>query len=551
MTPDHPRYKWWMVLTVVPAGLISAIDGTSVGIAIPSMMTSLRADLDQIQWVVTTYLLMQTLLMPMTGWLTALLGHRRLFVLSLLLFMLGTVLCSFAWSVESLIAFRVVQALGGGPLQPVSMALLYSAFPPHQRGTAVGLFNMSVAFGLIIGRLGGGLVETFDWRMIFYMTLPFGIVSAVLGWCLLPRTTPQRHWTLDPWGLLTLAGFLVPLLLACAQGRHQGWDSASIRTLVLLAALSLGTFILVELRVPTPVVDLRLYRNRNFALGSVVNFLVTVLFMSSTFLLNIFLQRVYQYTPMQVGVLMFPQGVLFGLGSLGAGRLSDWTDPRLPLVVGLALFSLVYYWLGSITAVATSLALMSMLCLRSFSFSCVNAPNMLLSLRTIPEAQVGMATGLFAVARGVAGTLGVALSASVVEYRRAVHAVWLADEQGLRDLPTQWVTTELQQFFVAEGDTRSLAEVRGAAHLHALLHEEASIAAYQDVFLYSALLSLAAILPALLRTAARRAPAGRAVPPPEGQVSRGEHAGRDRFPQDAAGERMPRSTPAGGAPSTS
>ncbi len=240
MTPDHPRYKWWMVLTVVPAGLISAIDGTSVGIAIPSMMTSLRADLDQIQWVVTTYLLMQTLLMPMTGWLTALLGHRRLFVLSLLLFMLGTVLCSFAWSVESLMAFRVVQALGGGPLQPVSMALLYSAFPPHQRGTAVGLFNMSVAFGLIIGRLGGGLVETFDWRMIFYMTLPFGIVSAVLGWCLLPRTTPQRHWTLDPWGLLTLAGFLVPLLLACAQGRHQGWDSASIRTLVLLAALSLG-----------------------------------------------------------------------------------------------------------------------------------------------------------------------------------------------------------------------------------------------------------------------------------------------------------------------
>ena len=141
-----------------------------------------------------------------------------------------------------------------------------------------------------------------------------------------------------------------------------------------------------------------------------------------------------------------------------------------------------------------------------------------------------MATGLFAVARGVAGTLGVALSASVVEYRRAVHAVWLADEQGLRDLPTQWVTTELQQFFVAEGDPGSVAQVRGAAHLHALLHEEATIAAYQDVFLYSALLSLAAILPALLRTAARRAPAGRAVPPPEGQVSRGEHAGRDRLP---------------------
>ena len=513
MTPDHPAYKWWIALTVVPAGLISAIDGTSVGIAIPSMMTNLRADLDQIQWVVTTYLLMQTLLMPMTGWLTALLGRRTLFVLSLLLFTLGTVLCSFAWSVESLIAFRVVQALGGGPLQPVSMALLYSAFPPQQRGTAVGLFNISVAFGLIIGRFGGGLVETFDWRMIFYMTLPFGIVSAVLGWCLLPRTTPQRHWTIDSWGLLTMAGFLVPLLLACAQGRHQGWDSAYIRTLVMMAVLSLGTFIIVELRAPTPVVDLRLYRNRNFALGSVVNFLVTVLFMSSTFLLNIFLQRVYQFTPMQVGVLMFPQGVVYGIGSMLAGRLSDVTDPRLPLVVGLALFSLVYYWLGSITTVATAVALMSMLCLRSFSFSCVNAPNMLLSLQTIPEAQVGMATGLFAVARGVAGTLGVALSASFVEYRREVHALWLAEEQGLRELPSQWVTTELQQFFAAEGDGRSVAQVRGAAHLHTMLQEEASIAAYQDVFLCSALLSLCAILPGLLRTSARRTPSGSVEPP--------------------------------------
>ena len=124
MNPQSPSYKWWVALTVVPAGLIAAIDGTSVGVAIPSMMTSLRADLDHIQWVVTTYLLVQTLLTPMTGWFTALFGRRRLFVASLLLFTIGSILCSFAWSVESLIFFRVLQGFGGGPLQPVSMALL-------------------------------------------------------------------------------------------------------------------------------------------------------------------------------------------------------------------------------------------------------------------------------------------------------------------------------------------------------------------------------------------------------------------------------------------
>lgn len=504
MSPDQPSYKWWVALTVVPAGLISAIDGTSVGIAIPSMMTNLRADLDHIQWVVTTYLLIQTLLMPMTGWLTALLGRRNLFVCSLMLFNIGTVLCSFSWSVESLTFFRALQAIGGGPLQPVSMALLYSAFPPQQRGTAVGLFNMSVAFGLIIGRFGGVLVELFDWRMIFYMTIPFGVLSAVLGWFFIPRTTQQRQWSIDPWGLLTMAGFLVPLLLAFSQGRHEGWDSAYIRALLVLALASLVAFVMVELRTTSPVVDLRLYRNTNFALGSVVNFMVTVLFMSSTFLLNVFLQRIYQYSPIQVGVLMFPQGLIYGLGSMFAGRLSDFTDPRLPLVLGLACFSLAYYWLGSITAVATALALMSILCLRSFSFSCVNSPNMLLSLRTLPEDKVGMATGLFSVARGIAGTLGVALSASFLEYRRELHGLWLADAQGALDLPSQWATTELQQFFAAEGDGRSEAQVRTAAHLNTMMQDEASIAAYQDVFLFSAFLSLFAILPGLLRKAEPR-----------------------------------------------
>jgi EmrB/QacA subfamily drug resistance transporter len=524
MIPDQPSYKWWVALTVVPAGLISAIDGTSVGIAIPSMMTSLRADLDQIQWVLTTYLLIQTLLMPMTGWLSAFIGRRNLFVACLMLFTLGTVLCSFSWSVESLIFCRALQGIGSGPLQPVSMAILYSAFPPQQRGTAVGLFNMSVAFGLIIGRFGGYLVEWFDWRMIFYMTIPFGVFSAILGWFVIPRTAQQRQWAIDPWGLLSMAGFLVPLLLAFSQGRHEGWDSGYVRSLFVFAGISLLTFVIVELRVKTPVVDLRLYRDHNFALGSVVNFMVTVLFSSSTFLINIFLQQIFLYTPIQVGMLMFPQGIVYGFGSMIAGRLSDLADPRLPLVLGLACFSLVYYWLGSISVAATALALMAMFCLRSLSFSCVNSPNMLLSLRTLPEEQVGMATGLFSVARGIAGTLGVALTASFLEYRRALHGLWLGEAQGMLDLPSQWATTDLQQFFIADGDLRGAAQVRTAARLNAMLQDEASIAAYQDIFLVSAFISLFTILPGLLRQSEKRAPSARVEPQAVGAGARAPRA---------------------------
>jgi EmrB/QacA subfamily drug resistance transporter len=464
-------------------------------------MVSLRADLNQIQWVVTIALMIQTLLMPMAGWLTALIGSRNVFVACLVVFNAGTVLCSFSWNAESLIFFRAVQALGAGPLQPVAMAILYSAFPTRQRGTAVGLFNLTIALGLIIGRFGGFLVEIFDWRMIFYMTIPFSVPSALMGFLLIPDTGRRPQWSVDAWGLLTMASFLVPLLLALTQGRHEGWDSTYIRALFVLAFLALLAFLAAELRTRAPVVELRLYTNFAFATGSVVNFMVTTLFMSATFLLNIFLQQVYQFTPSQVGMLMFPQGVVYGLGSLWAGQLSDVIDPRFPLVLGLACFALVYYWLGAISALATAGAIMGLLCLRSFSYSCVNAPNMLLSLRTLSEDRVRMATGLFSVARGVAGTLGVALSTAFLEHRREIHAMQLAQAQGLLPLPSQWAMGELQLVFEGAGDVVGMAQLKAGAHLQNLMLQEATTAAYQDVFLISAAISLISIVPGLLRKA--------------------------------------------------
>jgi DHA2 family multidrug resistance protein len=202
---------------------------------------------------------------------------------------------------------------------------------------------------------------------------------------------------------------------------------------------------------------------------------------------------------------MFPQGVVYGLGSLSAGRLSDFTDPRIPLVLGLAFFTVVYYWLGSISTEATALALLMMFCLRSFSFSCVNAPNMLMSLRGLPEEQVPMATGLFSVARGIAGTLGVALSATFLEYRRELHAIWLANEQGGLDLASQWTMTGLYQVFTSDGEAANVAQVKTEAHVYSLMQQEANVAAYQDVFLCSAFIALFSILPGLFRASVARA----------------------------------------------
>ncbi|MCZ6876153.1 MAG: DHA2 family efflux MFS transporter permease subunit [bacterium] len=496
----RPAQKWWIALAVVPAGLVQAVDATSVSIAIPNMMTSLRADLDQIQWVVTISLLMQTLLMPTAGWLSGRFGRRRLFIGGLLFVMVATLLCSLSWSLQSLIFFRAILGLGAGVLQPVTMTILFNAFPPEQRGTAMGVFNMSIALGLIIGRFGGYLVDAFDWRMIFFLTLPFSLSSAALGYVMLPRDEPQQHHSgVDIWGILTMGGFLIPLMIALSRGRFEGWDAAMIRGLFGLSALSLAAFVTIELRISNPLVELRLFRNFNFAMGSLVQLMVSILFSSSTFLLNIFLQRVYQFTPTQVGVLMFPQGIVYGIGSLAAGRLSDYMNPRLPLLIGLLCFAVVYFWLGGISPVATGAALMAMLCLRSFSFSCVNSPNTLMTLQALPADKVAMGTGLFSMSRGIAGTLGVALTTSFLEHQRATHAIALAQQQGFIALPSQWALTQLHNMFLGVGDHASLVQVKALAQLYGMMLAEATVTAYQDIFMLSGFLSLLNLLPALLR----------------------------------------------------
>jgi EmrB/QacA subfamily drug resistance transporter len=506
MSESRPTQKWWIALAVVPAGLIQAVDSTSVSIAIPSMMTNLRADLDQIQWVVTVSMVMQTLLMPTSGWLSNRVGRRRLFISGLIFVSVATLSCSLAWSLSSLIFFRAILGIGAGVLQPITMAILFSSFPPQQRGTAMGLFNMSIALGLIIGRFGGFLVDVFDWRMIFFLTLPFSLFSAILGYFVLPQDdAPQRQTSVDFWGILAMGGFLVPLMIALTRGRFDGWDATLVRGLFGLSVVSFVAFITIELRLTNPLVDLRLYRNFNFAMGSLVQLLVSLLFSSATFLLNIFLQRVYHFTPSQVGILMFPQGVVYGLGSFGAGRLSDYMNPRIPLLIGLVCFAFVYFWLGGISPVATSAVLMMMLCLRSFSFSCVNSPNSLMTLQALPDDKMSMGTGLFSVSRGIAGSLGVAFTATFLEQQRAIHAIELAQQQGFITLPAEWTLSQLNQTFLALGDAVDLAQVKASAHLHSMLLEEATITAYQDIFMLSGFISLFNILPALLQKRKQRA----------------------------------------------
>jgi EmrB/QacA subfamily drug resistance transporter len=323
---------WWPTCGVMLGALTVSLNIGVLNVAIPSMMSSLSTDLDRIQWVQTGYQIVQAILIPAVGWLGTRLGTKRLFLLSTLLFTAGSALCGLAWDVHSLIFFRILQGIGGGTITPLGMSILYSTFPPDKRGLAMGLYNFSFSFGPAIApALGGHLIEVLNWRAIFYINVPVGLLSAGIVLFTMSTTQEQRARSFDVVGVFTMASFLILLLLAVSEGRRYGWSSQMIVTLFLLSGMSLAAFVIAALNTKQPFVEVRLYKNLPFAMGCLIAFLNTLEFRGTSFLLPIMLQRIYHYTPFQAGLFFLPPALVMGTTSIIAGRLSDKLQPKLLL----------------------------------------------------------------------------------------------------------------------------------------------------------------------------------------------------------------------------
>jgi EmrB/QacA subfamily drug resistance transporter len=469
-----------------------------LNVAIPSMMSSLSTDLDRIQWVQTAYQITQAVLMPAVGWLGARLGTKRLFILSTLTFIAGSALCGLAWDVHSLILFRILQGLGGGPITPLGMSILYNTFPADKRGLAMGLYNFSFSFGPAIApALGGHLIEVLNWRAIFYINVPVGLLSAGMVLLTMPKTQERRARSFDALGVFTMASFLILLLLAVSEGRRYGWGSQLIVSLFAASGASLLAFVVAELKTAEPFVDIRLYRHLPFALGCLIAFLNTMEFRGTNFLLPIMLQRVFHYTPLQAGLFFLPPALVMGLTSIGAGRLSDKIQPQLLLIVGLLTLTYVSFEFCTIDVWATTGGLLGLIVLRRGAQAFCHSPLTSATLRGIPEDQVRMASGLFNVHRTLAGAVGVALTATLMDYREDVHTLVFSERQALYPLGTQLATETIRGVLLLDGNFDGVLAQKTAHVLHQQLVEAAALAGYQDLFFSFAGLALFSLLPVL------------------------------------------------------
>jgi DHA2 family multidrug resistance protein len=491
--------RWWLALTILLGQVTLAFSMFAVVVALPKIMSAMSADVTSIHWVMTGFQIARTVPMPALGWLSSLVGNRTLYLAGLVTTVASTICCGLAWNLESLICFRVIQGIGAAPAQVTGMVILYEIFPSRQRGLVLGLLLLAGSMGPTIGpTLGGYLVEEYNWRAMFYLALPTAVFSLILAPIILPKTPKPPRPGLDAFGLMTMAIWIVALLLAITQGHRQGWDSTYIRSLFAIAAVFFVAFITVELTVERPFLDLGLYRHAPFVIASIAAFLYDLAFNSANFLVALMLQQVFQFTAFHAGLILAPGAVVMGLVGVGAGRLADLLDARLPIFLGLLLQAASMYCLGLTSLLTTSAWMTFLVMVYRMSFGCVYTPLTSVVLKTLPKGRLSMGSGLDGIHRGFGSAFGIAVGSTVLELRTLTHLMGLGEQHEVAALSVREASREVAHLLAEAGELGGAATAKALVILREHLLLQAEMAAYQDTFLLLCAITLLALLPAML-----------------------------------------------------
>jgi DHA2 family multidrug resistance protein len=423
---EHPSFKWFVLANVMVGTFMAVLDATIVNVGLPKMMAAFGTSVDKIEWVLTAYLLVFAVVLPSSGWIADHFGYKRSYFLGLLLFTLGSLLCSLSPNENVLIAMRVIQGAGAGFIMPVGMAIVTREFPPEQRGMALGFWGVAAAASISLGPMVGGyLIDSFSWHAMFDVNVPVGIVALIATLIILREYKTTHARSFDFVGFISMTLFLTSLLLALSDGNAawntEGWTSNFILSCFALSFVSFVIFITTELTVKHPIINLRILKFRNFAMANIMLFIFGLAFFGNSFLLPIYLQNSLGYTALQAGLVFFPVGIIQAVMSPVAGWMTDKLNPKIPIFIGIVLTFLSMYLYKDLSLNSEYSAIMLPLVIRGFGLGFMFIPLSTIALNDIPKNEMAQATGLFNTIRQVGGSFGVAILGTFLTRRVIFH----------------------------------------------------------------------------------------------------------------------------------
>jgi len=499
--PRQQVNKWLITLTVMIPAFMEIVDTSIANVALPHMQGSLNAGTEEITWVLTSYLISNAIVMPMTGWLARLFGRKRFLMACIVTFTLASFLCGAAPNLGCMVAFRILQGAAGGALIPMSQAIMMESFPPREGGMAMAIFGIGAMFGPVVGpTLGGWITDNITWRWIFYVNIPVGIVAIVMVSAFIfdPPYLKRHRESIDYAGLILLALGIGSLQVVLDKGQQEDWfNSSFIVTFSVLAVVSLILLVYAELTHPHPVVNLRLFKDGAFASGNCIMFMVGFCLYGSVVMLPLFLQTLMGYSATMAGLVMAPGGFASVLVMPMVGAYLKRGNGRRIVLCGLLLGAYSLFLMRGFSLQGSFMDFMWPRILLGAALGMIFPPLSRMTLVNIPRVEMGNATGVYNLLRNIGGSVGIALSATLLTRLSQFHQANLAARVNPYSPELQLKMAKLQQVAMMRGADLVTARKVAQEVVYRMVRREAAMLSYDYIFWVIGL-SFLAIVPLLV-----------------------------------------------------
>jgi DHA2 family multidrug resistance protein len=486
MTEQRHINPWLIAVSVMLATFMEVLDTTVVNVSLPHIAGSLSVTIDEATWALTSYLVANAIILPMTGWLASVFGRKNLLMISVVGFTAASFLCGLAPTLGALIFFRIVQGATGGALQPLSQAVLLESFPPEDRGKAMGLWGLGVVVAPILGPvLGGWLTDSYSWRWVFYINIPVGVASLVMTRMFIfdPPYLSREKRKVDYWGIGMLAVGIGTLQFVLDKGQEADWFSSNtILTLAIISAVTLTALIWHLLHTDDPVVDLRVFKARSYAVGVFLMTVVGFVLYGSLVLLPIMLQTLLGYPSLQAGIAMAPRGIGSFFMMPITGALTGRFDARKLLTIGLIVGGGTLLWLSHLNLQAGYWDIFWPQLVQGGGLALLFVPLTTVSMDPIPREKMGNATSLFNLMRNIGGSIGIATTGTMIARNQQRVTATLGENISAYDPTSQNMFQQMRAGFMAAGADAVTATERAYAALFGMLQRQAAMVSFVGLF---------------------------------------------------------------------
>jgi MFS transporter, DHA2 family, multidrug resistance protein len=485
-SPPTGINPWIVAIAVMLSTFMEVLDTTVVNVSLPHIAGSLSATIDEATWTLTSYLVSNAIILPLTGWLSNFFGRKRMLMLSVTGFTVASFLCGLAPTLPFLVVCRVIQGACGGGLQPISQAVLLESFKPEDRGKAMGFWGLGIVVAPLLGPvLGGWLTDSYSWRWVFYINVPIGLASLIMTrlFAFDPSYIRRPSSRIDYWGIGMLALGIGALQVVLDKGQEKDWFGTTwIAGVTVVAVLALGSFLVYELRISDPVVNLKVFRNRTYSTGVFLMSMLGVGLYGTTVLIPLILQTLLGYPALRAGIAMAPRGLGSFIAMPVVGLIMAKVDPRKLLVIGMAVCAFTLFQFSRLNLQAGYWDFFWPQFEMGLSLGLVFVPLTTISMSPIPKETMGNATSLFNLVRNLGGSIGISAVNTIVLRRAQANVNILGAHVNPYSSTATQMLSGLQHMFMSKGADLVTATQRANEAIFRMVTQQANMLAYNNVF---------------------------------------------------------------------